>query len=745
MAYSRIEQAYVDGLVQVQFPDPVEQEPTLLANANTGAPITSDAPTGSVTVQGFTEPKQVRVGRAGVPFKGPSMSDITTPAMGMLDMGAATVKGATQGFIGLPGDLEGLGRLALNYMGVNVDEATALPTTEEVRKFFDAKLGPVGNGKNPYESIGEIVAPGGQIKAIKPVAKAIKGAVKMTEGLPVGLSTQSVGKGMDDLGFYSAARQAVDAIQQPKGTGEQFLAQISKTPGVKPDEIKWTGLDDFLTSKKSVTKQEVQDYMASNRVEIKEVKLAEPKNEWQGNFLMMDRTAVAKIEENAEGMYVLRDTMTNKVTPLDAIQLDQAVKKAEKLYGVTGEVTPFDGKPKYDKYTLPGGENYREILLTLPSNMGEYNKFSDSLRAKYGDGGFDNLPLTDIERSRLNKFYADEEKQPFKSNHFDQPNVLAHLRVNDRVDADGKKVLMVEEVQSDWHQSGRKKGYNTPEVRQRLLDERKKLLDQKDYYAKLAEPYAVQGKDSPTEIVDGWTMAANRLQELQTIENRMGNAVPDAPFKGNWHELAMKRAIQLAAEGGYERIAFTTGKTQAARFDLSKEINYLELNKNTTGNGKPFTLRAFKENSNQGTLLNQAVDESELEDLIGKDLSKKLIEQTPTEYGDRALSGVDLQVGGEGMSGFYDNILPKFLDKYAKKWDAKTGMTSIEVGKGKPTNYANFSEYEKAPNKSNEPVHYIDITPKMRESVVTKGQPMFSIGAGGAGVGAAATQQDQEN
>jgi hypothetical protein len=33
------------------------------------------------------------------------------------------------------------------------------------------------------------------------------------------------------------------------------------------------------------------------------------------------------------------------------------------------------------------------------------------------------------------------------------------MRVNDRVDADGKKVLFVEEVQSDWHQAGRKKGY----------------------------------------------------------------------------------------------------------------------------------------------------------------------------------------------------------------------------------------------------------------------------------------------
>lgn len=162
MAYSRIEQAYVDGLVQVQFPDPVED--TLLASANTG--VATDAPSG------------IRVGRGGVPYKGPSMSDITTPAMGMLDMGAATVKGAAQGFVGLPGDLESLGRLALNYMGVNVDEGAALPTTEEVRKFFDENIGTVGNGKNPYEGIGELTAPGGQIKAVKQTGKALKDVAK---------------------------------------------------------------------------------------------------------------------------------------------------------------------------------------------------------------------------------------------------------------------------------------------------------------------------------------------------------------------------------------------------------------------------------------------------------------------------------------------------------------------------------------------------------------------------------------
>ena len=47
----------------------------------------------------------------------------------------------------------------------------------------------------------------------------------------------------------------------------------------------------------------------------------------------------------------------------------------------------------------------------------------------------------------------------FRSGHWDEPNVVAHTRVNDRVDSNGKPGLFAEELQSDWqHQTGRKEG-----------------------------------------------------------------------------------------------------------------------------------------------------------------------------------------------------------------------------------------------------------------------------------------------
>ena len=58
---------------------------------------------------------------------------------------------------------------------------------------------------------------------------------------------------------------------------------------------------------------------------------------------------------------------------------------------------------------------------------------------------------------------------------------------------------------------------------------------------------------------------------------------PDAPFKKNWHELALKRAIREAAENGYERLSWTPGEAQAARYDLSKQVNLVSGMKEPSG------------------------------------------------------------------------------------------------------------------------------------------------------------------
>lgn len=541
------------------------------------------------------------------------------------------------------------------------------------------------------EDVGTAVIDVATLGLGKPLATLAKKAVKATKGLPVGLSIQNVGQGVDELGFYSAAKQAVDAIQQPKGTGDQFLKQIEKTPGVKPDEIKWTGLDEFLQSKKTVTKAEVQEYLDKNRVQIKEVKLGEP--------------------DEGEIQALLNDEIGQGMTRQDAIDY---------LANDEGSLAP-----KFSKYTLPGGENYREILLTLPTKMVS----KDEARVILGAKPDAKLSQADIQ------FASRKQADEFKSSHFEQPNILAHLRVNDRIDADGKKVLFVEEVQSDWHQAGRQKGYQTGDPAKEMNDYESNLPTRAREAMKnnaLKDGLSEREADQlSTSIVrntdfDGMVKYLDETDKYKELFNKVINknkSVPDAPFKTTWSDLSMKRVIQMASEDGYERIAFTTGKTQAERYDLSKQIDSIEYFPES---------QSFVALKNGSPVISENASPEKLADYIGKDAASKLLEQPKVKakrIGQtvmQQISGQDLQVGGEGMIKFYDDILPKFLNKYSKKWDAKTSKMNMFI----------------SPREGSVQVNYMDITPKMRESVMTKGQPMFAIGAGGAG--AAATQEENK-
>ena len=94
---------------------------------------------------------------------------------------------------------------------------------------------------------------------------------------------------------------------------------------------------------------------------------------------------------------------------------------------------------KYSEYVEPGAmpETYTERLLTLPYG----NRF----------GHYD-------------------------SSHFDQGNIIAHVRHNDRIGPDGEKILFLEEVQSDWHQEGRSEGYK--KTNKELLSDLKLLREE---------------------------------------------------------------------------------------------------------------------------------------------------------------------------------------------------------------------------------------------------------------------------
>jgi hypothetical protein len=270
----------------------------------------------------------------------------------------------------------------------------------------------------------------------------------------------------------------------------------------------------------------------------------------------------------------------------------------------------------------------------------------------------------------------------------------ADFRKFQGVDTTGakRKVLLVDEVQSDWHQEGRKKGYQS---------------DAKEEYMRQRE---LENK------FDARNITPEENLELENLVRRrqatpLSNRIPDAPFKKNWHELAMKRVLDYAAENGYDSVAITPGAEQAKRYDLSKHVDSVIWERDADGK---ITFTPEKD----GTALTgpKTVGQGELADHLGKEVAEKILRDEETSG---ALSGIDLQVGGEGMKGFYDKILPDYLNNYGKKYGAQMGQMDLVT---KPESRGVRPQSYPAQTMM---VHSFDITPQMREEIQTKGQPMY--------------------
>ena len=95
--------------------------------------------------------------------------------------------------------------------------------------------------------------------------------------------------------------------------------------------------------------------------------------------------------------------------------------------------TDFATNTKYHSYQLPGGEpgSYRELLLTLPqkNKMPSFEEWSKA--NGYGDK-ISQWPDQEFAQRYRDKVTNATDIGTFKSSHWDEPNVLAHARVNDR-------------------------------------------------------------------------------------------------------------------------------------------------------------------------------------------------------------------------------------------------------------------------------------------------------------------------
>lgn len=395
-----------------------------------------------------------------------------------------------------------------------------------------------------------------------------------------------------------------------------------------------------------------------------------------------ERQEAAKNPESQQQLEQLRQEMVrlneerNRVTQehQQAKKLvDAARRKRVGANKPKGTPTRYGPDSEYKGHlTIPGGTNYRETTVHLPEHL---VRDADVGRAQDGGG----------------------VGREFKSGHFPGKNILYHVRYNDFNTPDGRKLLHLDEIQSDLAHAS---GY-------------------------------------------------------------------DHPYKKNWHELALRKVLNHAVVNGYDGISWTPGRVQADRYNLGKVVDQIQYRFGQHNPGEtPATVIIRPRHSGTGKLFDEIkTSPQELHQYVGREHAARIMngESDPSQtftsgFGNdwSVLPISETHMGGEHHKRLYDQMIPNYLNKIGKPHGAQVESLAIRepkmnhVVEGLPQSwgYHAFATPEEAHNFINtrtEPHHrdnlsvrqeprtggegltvqHLPITPKLRQSV-KQGQALYS-------------------
>ena len=519
--------------------------------------------------------------------------------------------------------------------------------------------------------------------------------------------------------FFSKLEQVAGDKLPGKGPASQMadtLESWAKKGLFKPDELKWSGIIPYLREHGgTVTRQDVLDYLKGNQVEVRVVEKGEGLTESQ-------KQEIERLKEKAKS---LGDEWR---TTNDPVRRDELGAQVNDITSKISRIEKQEKPTKFKDYMrLPAGlTNYREVLLTLPPTIEKIRseKLSDNgyepFQYSNSSGTWGLRKEVDGEMRHIGSFESREEalnysvgpeketkiyKEAFRVSGvhaYGDPaadvNRFAHMFLSD-AEINGKKYLVVTELQSDWSALGRKEGYREP-------------LEIREYKIASEEEAEISGRPVGTKMFmaldsDGnlWASGNNR-EHVEQTGTSLYNAKkpPPFPFPKTWHEVALKKALRMAADQGYDGLAVVNGDMVKERYDISKQVDAIHAKKNDDGT---WDLKADTPDGLVSPPEMQKVSSEKLADIIGKDLAEKIVAESGTPMTPHGLesvwpgaprglsqiknyrvyTGEDLKVGGEWANRFYDQTVPQFLGKYGKQWGARVGEGEL------PTNKFDRAEY----------------------------------------------------
>ncbi len=592
----------------------------------------------------------------------------------------------------------------------------------------------------------------------------------------------------DNLGYIFKSEKAVLETPQQKGDVSQWKGIFQKA-GIKQDEMKWLGLNEFFEGKQTVTKEEIAEYIAQNKFHLDEVELKDIKDMTQNiefNNLDQSDAAFSHIQKRISGekemegdtyqhtlknisvgqagdskYYIVEKSTTKngenweeggnfmifvqkgETTENEGLaeiiahyamanskSFNEAMVQAESIAMRTGDMASPKNTSKFERFTEPGGTNYREIILTNP----DFNK------NKEGEPAITRYSQTEQGEFTYN---SDPELRDFSATM--APFNAEMERLSKRIfEIDHRMAEMGIEPNSQNRTLLQPTG-GTPEgiERNNLIKERRELLDEHDRVSnEKAQTGARILQRQNFTAAEHWGDIENPVVHAR-ISDRVaedgGKILYIEEAQSDWGQRGRQKRYDAISDFAYE----------SSGFDQEIPIGPL------VGKTEQFTKAIVRR------LIKKAVDEGY--DYIslstGQVQATRWGETGLIPYYDEILPGIMDKVVGELQEGKpvqFDNVFTKIdSDRdintsimLKNKKLKNVGITSIDAVKlverdnRNPLSPVNQIQ-QRVQQRANDRIT-IKITDEMRASV-EKGMPMFELGAavGGAGIGAAIANQEE--
>lgn len=328
--------------------------------------------------------------------------------------------------------------------------------------------------------------------------------------------------------FYSRLELALQDAPFPKAPASQWRGWLANAKNLSQKEVQYVlgeALDRAVADGRIITAKDLLQIAKANRVAT-------------GVLMAPDAEAVdvrAQIDEidreiNRRGLTYLERHMP---VPAHLVRDLDARRKAlqQENAAVLGRATP-----SWEEYFPRGGTLYREMILTGPS--------AEGYESGHFGGGF---------TGRAGAF----------------PNYLAHARVSVVVDAQGRRLLYVGELQSDLYQGIRKAKMFAPEALQPRIDELNAEIAEANAEVRRLQEQMEQTSDAGVAYdPDDY----QELYRLKFLAERRARRARDAREKLKQKSLNAPRIRSRTAEN-IETLRRVHENAQAKARDIARKIS----------------------------------------------------------------------------------------------------------------------------------------------------------------------------